>query len=299
MITTERERTTMPPLPPSETRRIVQRIADLPALPIVVPRVLQLVEDQRASAGDLARVIGSDQALATRILRLANSAFYGFRREIVTINHAVVLLGFDTVKSIVLAATVCQTLNENGPADSFDRERFWLHVGVTASAARLIAKTLRVVDAEAAFVGGLLHDVGKVVLDRFFRPRYAEAVRIAAEMPCLIREAEVMLFSVDHAAVGRWLAERWRFPAAIVEPIAFHHRPAAASPNCRALTAVVHLADTLSRNAGIGSGGDVLVPLPDPDVLRRLKIGSAELQRWTDALTQDREAVETFLQVMH
>lgn len=299
MIATERERTTMPPLPPSETRRIVQRIADLPALPIVVPQVLRLVEDQRASAGDLARVIGSDQALATRVLRLANSAFYGFRREIVTINHAVVLLGFDTVKSIVLAATVCETLKEDGTASSFSREQFWLHVGATASAARLIAKSLRVSDAEAAFVGGLLHDVGKVVLDRFFHSRYAEAARVAVETPCLIRDAEASLFSVNHADVGRWLAERWRFPAAIVEPIACHHQPAAAGPDCRTLTAIVHLADALSRNAGIGSGGDVLVPLPDAEVLRKFKIGCAELQRWSDELTQEREAIEAFLQVMH
>lgn len=299
MITTERERTRMPPLPPSETRRIVQRIVDLPALPIVVPQVLRLVEDQRASAGDLARVIGSDQALATRILRLANSAFYGFRREIVTINHAVVLLGFDTVKSIVLAATVFETLSEDGAGSAFNRGQFWLHVGATASAARLIAKSLRMTDAEAAFVGGLLHDVGKVVLDRFFHPRYAEVARVAMEAPCLIREAEVALFSVNHADVGRWLAERWRFPAAIVEPIAFHHQPTAASPDCRTLTAVVHLADVLSRNAGIGSGGDGLVPLPDADILRRLKVGPAELQRWSDELTQEREAVEAFLQVMH
>ena len=299
MIATEREISTMPPLPPQETRRMVQRIVDLPALPIVVPQVLRLVEDQRASAGDLARVIGSDQALATRILRLANSAFYGFRREIVTINHAVVLLGFDTVKSIVLAATVFETLSEGGAASGFSREQFWLHVGATASAARRVAKSLRVSDAEAAFVAGLLHDVGKVVLDRFFHDRYAEAARVAAGAPCLIREAEVALFSVTHAEVGRWLAERWRFPAAIVEPIAFHHQPAAASPDCRLLTAIVHVADILTRNAGIGSGGDGLVPLPDAAVLRRLKIGSAALLQWTGELTQEREAVETFLQVIH
>ena len=289
----------MAPLPPHETRRIVQRIVDLPTLPIVVPQVLRLVEDHRSSAGDLARVIGSDQSLTTRILRLANSAFYGFRREIVTINHAVVLLGFDTVKSIVLAATVLDTLRDNDSASHFSREQFWLHVGGTAAAARHVAKSLRVTDAEAAFVGGLLHDVGKVVLDRFFHERYAEAARLAAETPCLIREAEAALFSVNHTEVGRWLAERWRFPAAIVEPIAFHHRPVAAGPDHRMLTAVVHVADILARNAGIGSGGDGLVPLPDAEALRRVKIGPDDLLRWTGELAQEREGVEAFLQVMH
>jgi putative nucleotidyltransferase with HDIG domain len=299
MITKERDPQAMTPLPAEETRRLVQRIVDLPTLPIVVPQVLRLVEDHRSSAGDLARVIGSDQALATRILRLANSAFYGFRREIVTINHAVVLLGFDTVRSIVLAATVFETLSDGDVVSSFDREQFWLHVGAAAAAARRVAKSLRVADPEAAFVGGLLHDVGKVVLDRFFHRRYAEAARVATAMPCLIREAETALFTVNHAEVGRWLTERWRFPAAIVEPVTYHHRPAAASPDYRALAGVVHLADILTRNAGIGSGGDGLVPVPDADILARFKVGPAELLRLTDELTQEREAVEAFLQVMH
>lgn len=288
----------MPSLPAEETRRLVQRIVDLPALPIVVPQMLRMVEDQRSSAGDLARVIGSDQGLASRILRLANSAFYGFRREIVTINHAVVLLGFDTVRSIVLAATVFDTLNEGDVVSSFDRGQFWLHVGMTAAAARRLARHLRAADPEAAFVGGLLHDVGKVVLDRFFYRRYAEAARLAAEEPCLIREAEVALFNANHAEVGRWLTERWRFPAAIVEPVGFHHRPSAAAPEYRNLTSVVHLADILTRNAGIGSGGDALIPLPDAEAVKRFNIGAADFARWTEELLLERDAVDAFLQVM-
>jgi putative nucleotidyltransferase with HDIG domain len=295
----ERESKLMAPLPPEETRRLVQRIVDLPTLPIIVPQVLRLVEDQRSSAGDLAQVIGSDQALTSRILRLANSAFYGFRREIVTINHAVVLLGFDTVKSIVLAATVFDALRDGDVVSSFDREQFWLHVGAAAAAARRVARATRAADPEAAFVGGLLHDIGKVVLDRFFYRRYAEAARLSVEMSCPIREAEVSLFSVNHAMVGQWLAERWRFPAAIVEPVAFHHRPVAAGPSQWGLAAVVHLADILTRNAGIGSGGDPLIPLPDAEVLRRLRVGPEEMARWTAELIEEREAVEAFLQVMH
>ena len=299
MIASERAPGTVTPLPSEETRRLVQRIVDLPTLPIIVPQVLRLVEDHRASAGDLAKVIGSDQALTSRILRLANSAFYGFRREIITINHAVVLLGFDTVKSIVLAATVFDTLTDGDVVSNFDREQFWLHVGSVAAAARRIARSLRAVDAEAAFVGGLLHDVGKVVLDRFFHRRYAEAARRATNDPCLIRQAETALFSVNHAEVGRWLTERWRFPAAIVEPVAFHHRPAVSSPDSRGLVSIVHLADIVTRNAGIGSGGDPLIPLVDPDVSLRFSIGPADLLRWTEELTQEREAIEAFLQVMH
>jgi putative nucleotidyltransferase with HDIG domain len=286
------------PFSPDETRRLVQRIVDLPTLPIIIPRILRLVEDHRSSAADLAKVIGSDQALASRILRLANSAFYGFRREIVSINHAVVLLGFDTVKSIVLAATVLNTLGDGDVVSSFDREQFWLHVVTTAAAARILGRKLRVVDAETAFVAGLLHDLGKVVLDRFFYRHYAEAARLAAESPCPIREAEMALFSVDHAQVGRWLAERWRLPPAIIEPVAFHHRPAEAASEHWALSAVVHLADILARNAGIGSGGDGLIPLPELEVMTRLRVASADLMRWTDALAEEREAVKTFLQVM-
>lgn len=285
--------------PQDEIRRLVQRVVDLPTLPVVVPQILRLVEDRRSSAGDLARVISSDQALASRILRLANSAFYGFRREIVSINHAVVLLGFDTVKSIVLAATVVEALGDGDVVSSFDRAAFWLHVLSTAAAARRVARALGAADPEAAFVGGLLHDIGKVVLDRFFYRRYAEAARAAAAAPCPIREAEAAQFCVTHAEVGCWLAERWKFPAAIVEPVAFHHRPAVASSHHWPVVAIVHLADILARNSGIGSGGDPLVPLPEADVLRRLRVAPAQLAGWTDELAADREAVETFLQVIH
>ena len=289
---------TIVPFNPDETRRLVQRIVDLPTLPIIIPRILRLVEDQRSSAADLAKVIGSDPALASRILRLANSAFYGFRREIVSINHAVVLLGFDTVKSIVLAATVLATLGDGEGVSSFDREQFWLHVVTTAAAARILGRKLRVVDAETAFVAGLLHDLGKVVLDRYFYRHYAEAARRAVESPCLIREAEMALFSVDHAQVGRWLAERWRLPPAIIEPVTFHHQPAKASADHWMLSAVVHLADILARNAGIGHGGDRLIPLPEPEVMLRLRLAPADLMRWTEALDEEKDAVKTFLQVM-
>jgi len=286
------------PLPAEETRRLVQRIVDLPTLPIIIPQILRLVEDQKASATDLARVIGSDQALASRVLRLANSAFYGFRREIVSISHAVVLLGFDTVKSIVLAATVFDTLGNGDVVSSFDREQFWLHVVTTANAAKRIARDRRLMDPEAAFVAGLLHDIGKVVLDRFFYRHYAEAVRRATALPCLIREAEVQLFNVNHAQVGRWLTERWRFPPALVEPVAFHHAPQAAPREAVVLSTIVHVADLLARNASIGSGGDPLVPVPERGVLERLKLTAKELAGWSDQLAEDREAVELFLQVI-
>ncbi|MFB3819758.1 MAG: HDOD domain-containing protein [Candidatus Methylomirabilales bacterium] len=286
------------PLPAEETRRLVQRVVDLPTLPAVIPRIMRLVEDPHSSAVDLARVIASDQSLASRILRLANSAFYGFRREIVSIDHAVVLLGFETVKSIVLAATVFETLGEGDVVSSFNREQFWLHVLATATAAKRIARARRLPDPEAAFVGGLLHDIGKVVLDRFFYQRYAQAAQEAARHPCLIREAEVAHFSVHHAEVGRWLVERWRFPASLVESVAYHHRPGGAGSHAWSVTAVVHLADILARNAGIGSGGDPLLPLPDPGVLVRLKVTGADLDRWTEELLAERQAVEAFLQVM-
>ncbi len=286
------------PVPLEETRRLVQRLVDLPTLPVIVPEVLRLISDAHASARDLARVIGTDQSLTSRILRLSNSAFYGFRREIVTINHAIVLLGFETVKNLVLASTVFEVLDAGDGRPSFDREQFWIHAAATAVAARQVARTLRLVDPEAVFVGGLLHDIGKVVLDRFFGCRYADVAQQAANEPCLIREAERRAFGIDHAEVGRWLAERWRFPAAIVEPIAFHHDPAGGSPEHRAVTTIVHLADIVTRNAGIGSGGDGLVPLPDHEVWIQFTLRAGQLAHWTDGLLAERESVSEFLQVL-
>lgn len=289
----------MAPSRPEETRRLVQRVVDLPTLPAVTARTFRLVEDERSSAQDLAVVIGTDQSLASRILRLANSAFYGFPRAIVSVSQAVVLLGFDTVKSIVLAATVFDTLSGKDVASGFDREQFWLHTVGVASAARIVARSLRRVEANLAFVGGLLHDIGKVVLDRYFSHRYSEAAMLAGRLPCPIREAETAVFGVDHAEVGGWLLERWRLPMSIIGSVAFHHCPGAAKPEHWALTATVHLADVLARNAGIGGGGDDLIPVPDPEVLARLRVEPAQLTRWTEALAAERAAVEAFFREMH
>jgi len=164
----------------------------------------------------------------------------------------------------------------------------------TASGARIVARSLRLVDSEVAFLGGLLHDIGKVVLDRFFYRRYAEAARMAAELPCSIREAEVALFGVDHADVGSWLAERWHLPPPIIEPVAFHHRPDASSAEHWGICACAHLADILARNVGLGSGGDALVPLPDPGMVARLGLSQAHLLQWAEVLTTEQESVEAF-----
>jgi len=278
----------------AETRRLVQRIVDLPTLPTVIPTVFRLAEDHRSSARDLARVIANDQSLASRILRLANSAFYGFAREITSINQAVVLLGFETVKSIVLASTVFSTLGAGEAASPFDRQAFWLHAVAAATAARILGRGRKGLDLEEAFVSGLLHDVGKVVLDRFFAGRYGQAVRLAEARQCLLREAEAAVFGVDHAEIGRWLAERWRLPHGIVAAVAHHHCPADSTGSSAELVAAVHLADVVARNAGIGSGGDPLVPLPDPEALARLGAGPAHLAHWTQALAAEAPGVNAF-----
>lgn len=283
----------------AETRRLVQRIVDLPTLPVVIPTVFRLAEDPRSSAPDLAKVIASDQSLASRILRLANSAFYGFPREITSINHAVVLLGFETVKSIALATTVFNTLQEGESAGAFDRQQFWLHAAAVAAATRMLARGRKTMDLEGAFVSGLLHDIGKVVLDRFFASRYRHAVRLVAEVDCLLlREAEVAVFGVDHTEIGRWLAERWRLPQAIVAAIAFHHRPAEAGEPHADLVASVHLADVVARNAAIGSGGDRLIPLPDPEALGRFGAGATELRRWSETLVEEGPRVNALFREM-
>jgi putative nucleotidyltransferase with HDIG domain len=280
-----------------ETRRVVERVVDLPTLPAVTAQVFRVVEDERSSAQDLASVIATDQSLTSRILRLANSAFYGFPRAITSVNQAVVLLGFGTVKGLVLAATVAERL-AGGEGSSFDRERFWLHTVGVANAARIVARSLRGVPEELAYVAGLLHDIGKLVLDRFFVHEYSEAALLARRLPCLIRDAELTVLGLDHAEVGGRLMERWRLATAIVVPVAYHHRPAMAPPEHWGVAATVHLADVLTRNAGIGEGGETLVPLPDAEVLSRLRVTPDTLAQWTESLATEREAVETFFRGM-
>ncbi len=255
-------------------RAITEKIIGLPTLPIVVTRLIDLVGNPKTSAGDLDHLISADQALSAKILKVANSAFYGFPRRIATVKLAIVVLGFEAVKNIGLSVALLDRFPEGEAHELFDRRQFWTHAIGCGAAARLLARRLRYRLEAEAFVAGILHDLGKLILIEYFQEKFLSAVRLARSENLYIARAEEMVLGVTHAEVGGWLAEKWNLPKQLVSVISRHHGPFPDPDGLDAaerpldLTCIVHAADALCRSRGIGNSGDNRGPALHPYVAR-------------------------------
>ncbi len=230
---------------------------NLPTIPAVLGRLLTLVDNESTSARELLDVVEQDQALTGRILRLANSAFFGQSRQVATIPRAILLLGFSTVRNLALGVKVWETLA--GGVARQRLEALWAHAVATAVAARHLASRLRVGDPDEAFTAGLLHDVGRIIIAARFRDAYWEATDSAEAG---VDVAERAAFGIDHAEVAGWLFEAWNLPPLIVEAVRQHH---AATPK-PGLPTLLAAANRLLRLTDAGTGA--LRPEADAELAR-------------------------------
>ncbi|HEX3132906.1 MAG TPA: HDOD domain-containing protein [Planctomycetota bacterium] len=283
------------PVVPGEAA-VLSRLAQvqaLPALPMVVNTLSRRIGDQTVSAGEIGRLLAHDQALTARVLRLANSAFYSPKEPVRTPDQAVVMLGFGTVRAIILKASIFS---------AYDVERarpYWLHALGTACAARTVARIVGLGRGDDAFVMGLLHDLGKLALDEFLPELYRPVRAAVARDGGLIRDAELRLLGCDHAAVGRFLCEHWSLPPAYRDAIAGHHDLSLASEPHRPFAACVHLADIIARGLMIGSGGDDAMPLIDPEALRLLNLREERFAELFAATEEDLGRAEVFFTIIN
>ncbi|MGE5422528.1 MAG: HDOD domain-containing protein [Ignavibacteriales bacterium] len=236
--------------------KIVSEVNDLPALPHVTYQVIKLVDDPESTAEDINNVVIQDQSLTARVLRLANSAHYGFPRRISTVTEATVLLGFNTIKGIVMAASVNEMMVKEITGYALAPGELWRHSQAAAIASRYIARQVKFPQPDVAYIGGLLHDIGKVVLNHHVKGVYHEVVELTnTGLPFLDAEREILGFT--HPEVGSRVAEKWNLPKDLVQAIAHHHAPQDAVGNEK-ITSIVHIADAMCLMMGIGIGMDGL-----------------------------------------
>ena len=236
----------------TETRleEVAAWASDLPALSTVATRVLQLTRRSLTNVSALEQEIVRDQGLVTRILRLANSAAYGVSGTIATVNRAVVVLGFDTVRS--LAVTACAESVYRGGASAFTDQMLWEHSVGAAAVSRLVAAECAYPAPEEAFIAGLVHDVGKVVMSGRLPARYEEVISSVYNGKAdSFMEAERAMFGFDHAEVGFLVVQGWGLPPDIAESVRFHHDLASAVDEPH-LCAVVSLANALCVKLELG-----------------------------------------------
>lgn len=274
---------------------ILNRVRDLPPLPQVLGKVLAVINDPKSSAKDVARVMALDQGLATRILRLANSAYYGFSRQVATVDEAVVRLGLGEIRSQVLVIAAKDVIRRPVTGYQLDRLGLWRHSLVSAFAASRLSRALRQKRQDEAFMAGLLHDVGKLILDEYVATEFSGILRLVEEESVPFQEAELRVLGFDHAQVGAKVIERWALPPDLVAAVAYHHRPSEAQLG-RELAALAHLGDLVSMMLGQGLGVDGLGYKLDESALEILGLSQDQIVSAVSDTAGDMSKVEQLLE---
>lgn len=233
-------------------RRQIESIKQLPTLPQVMERVMEVITDPKSSASDLGREIAKDQSLTAKMLRMVNSAFYGFYRRIDSVGDAVAILGYNEVRILTLTISVFDSF---GPSRTgWDRPRFWQHALATAVGTETLAQGSKTL-AKEAYVAGLLHDIGKVAFDKLLGSEWIRLLRRAEKEEAALDQMEQEEFGASHATAGGWLAEQWHLPERISQAITLHHNLEEAERE-HALTPLVHLANVVVKQEEIGYSGN-------------------------------------------
>lgn len=282
---------------------LILSIKDLPTLPTVAMQVMSLTQDPESSMSDIVAVIQNDPAITTKILRIANSAFYGMRQKIDSINRALVVLGMNEVNNLITSISVFKTFPISHDKPTFDRESFWEHCALTGEIAKNISVKLGMKVMSEVFTAGLLHDVGKIIMDQYFHDQFSEALEISYHQKIPLYEAEKQVFGVNHAQIGGWVAERWKLPRNLTDSILYHHKPDR-SMNYKLLTAIVDIANTFSKIADCSfSGEQVQVVIEETSAWNLIKaeipaVSNIDLAKFTFELENMAANAKDFISVV-
>ncbi len=264
---------------------ILRSLVKLPPMPMVILKVRETMADPDAGLRDLARIVQNDQALVAKVLAVANSAYYGISGQVSSLQHAAVMLGLTTLGHVITVAAGAALLSRELKGYGIGALSIWRHSLSTALCARQIAAERFAGAENDAFMVGLLHDAGKVVLDPFLLERISAAGSPETQAPRASLEAEKELLGFDHAEIMARACRFWRFPDAFESAIRFHHRPSESSGS--ALAHMVHLGNFLSHRAGFGHRGPMPAGKLEAGTLAFLQIRDTELDDFQAAMTAE------------
>ena len=256
-----------------KNRKLLLNIRNLPSIPLVMMETSRMLENPKTSAAELGKLISRDQGMVTKILTVANSPLYGLPRRVSTIEFAIVILGFDHIKNIVIALSMIEAF-KNESDKNWDRKAYWTHSLMTASAAKRIADDLGYSKTGEAFTAGLLHDLGIAVIQRNFKKEFDQICALHEEQGMRHYNAEVPVLGLGHHEIGQMLVDKWNLPKILGDTIYHHHAPSTSEDN-KVLTAIVHLADYMTQRLGVGAfAWDDNMEL-DTEILQILNMGDA------------------------
>jgi len=262
---------------PDHIEKIVDSIDRLPTLPAIYTRLSDLFAQSDSTVRTIAEVISEDPTIAAKILKIVNSAFYGFPKKIGNLQRAVVILGLNEIKSMVLATSIVKTFTQFDSDCEFHMKSFWEHSVGCAVSAKIVAEAAYLKNPEDVFTGGLLHDIGKLIHALYLPQEFSRVIAEVEHTGIPMIESEQGIFGFTHTHTGRILAEKWHFPEETVNMVAQHHLEGD-SPNLSKEVAAVHLGNTLCIAFGLGSAGEKVVPIVNQKAWEMLGLQLSDLE---------------------
>lgn len=246
---------------------LANHVKSIPTLPAILTELSRRMEDPKTSSEDLAQVIQQDQAISSKVLKLVNSPFYGYSGRIHTINQGIVILGFNAIKNLVLSTSVMEVFKSAESGENFRMDLLWIHSASVAGLARLLAERTGMADPEEAFVAGLLHDIGKLLL-WISEPKLLSACIQASEshrIPLL--EVEMRILGFGDCELAAVLADRWKFPASLRDSLRWRPEPERAGSSTP-LASAIHCANILCISMGAAPVQNAVLPKPSTKAWR-------------------------------
>jgi len=276
-------------------KALVGDVNNLPTPPVVFAQISRVIDDENASAYDIAGILSEDPAMSAKVLRLSNSAFYGFSNPVPTVKQAIVVLGFNEVKNVVLSASALSAFKKSS-RNQEDEDIFWRHSLAVAVISRMLTRTRRVdrlLQAETAFSAGLLHDIGKMVVSCYAPAEFQKIRELQAKQPLpdILAEDEVMGF--NHTHIGTFLGQHWNLPSELLDTIMYHHSPGLADDSSL-YAAVINLADYLAYTTFDEESSPAP---PEAGTISKVGIPEEDFEQLKIPIIEEYAKSQTFLQM--
>jgi len=251
--------------------RILRSLDDLPPMHEVVMKAQEIMADPNSDIEDLVAIIETDQSMVVKILKLINSAYYGLGREVSSVRQACSLLGFQALRELIVAVGVSNVLGKKLKGYEFESGELWLHSIATGFCSRILAEKKNRELANDAYTAGLLHDVGKIILDPYVLERKNAFDDFMKDETKMVLDAEKSILGFDHAEIASDICRKWRIPENVILAMQYHHYPSLSKGS--ELAHIVHTADYLVRLSGLG--------YEDDDLMIELEEGALEFLGFT------------------
>jgi len=271
---------------PDEILKKLDSIKDIPTLPTIVFELNELLQDPNTPITNISDIIEKDQAMSLKVLKLVNSAFYGIHKDVNDIGNAIVLLGFNTVRNAIVSLGVIKLFSGMKSLEGFDISDFWKHSLAVAVVSKSLGEKTKIASPDSCFVGGLLHDIGKVILAQYFQDLFEKVWNTAKRENISFYEAEKKEISIDHGRIGAHLATNWELPENFIDVIRWHHDVRNDSES-KKLILIIYLSDIIVNSYNTDPDCNIDLSFMHPAASKFLKKQLGDMDGWFAEIEND------------